>query len=179
MGLPRLLAPAALGAAALALGLLLAAAPAGAQGAQGPRTLPPGEGRDMLATACATCHTLNIIVSMREGPTGWRRHVTNMVMRGAQLNPGEADTVIAYLTANFGPGVPAAGAAAIALPPGPGKELVETRCTACHDLERIAVVKRQKAQWPDLVANMIGRGAAATPQEAQTIVSYLAANFGN
>jgi cytochrome c5 len=121
---------------------------------------------------------LNVIMSMREGPAGWRRHVYNMVTRGAQLTASEAETVIGYLAANYGPGSAPAGAAVAALPSGPGKELVETRCTACHDLERVAVVKRQKADWPALVANMVGRGAVASPDEARTIVSYLAAHFG-
>jgi mono/diheme cytochrome c family protein len=162
---------AALWIAALAIA---AALPARAQG-----VLPPGEGRDVLATACSQCHVLNVIMSMREGPAGWRRHVYNMVMRGAQLTPPEADTVIAYLAANFGPGgAPAANAVVVTLPGGTGRELVATRCTACHDLERVAVVKRQKRDWPALVANMIGRGAVATPDEAQAITSYLAANFG-
>jgi len=168
---------AAFGIAALALAT---AVPAGAQGAPGgaARTLPPGDGRDMLATACSQCHALNVIMSMREGPAGWRRHVYNMVMRGAQLTPREADTVIAYLATNFGPGAPSATTAAPTLPAGPGKDLVEARCTACHDLERVAVVKRQKADWPALVANMVGRGAVASPEEAQVITSYLAAHFG-
>jgi cytochrome c5 len=149
------------------------AMPARAQGA-----LPPGEGRDLLATACSQCHPLNVIRSMREGPEGWKRHVYNMVTRGAQLNAREADTVVAYLAANFGPSAPAASATPVALPSGPGKDLVEARCTACHDLERVAVIKRQKSQWPALVANMVGRGAVATPEEAQAISSYLAAHFG-
>jgi cytochrome c5 len=161
----------ALGAAALAM---LAVLPARAQGA-----LPPGEGRDTLATACSQCHPLNVIMSMREGPAGWKRHVYNMVTRGAQLTAGEADMVIAYLVANFGPTTtPAATAAKVTLPTGPGRELVEARCTACHDLERVAVIKRQRADWPALVANMVGRGAVATPDEAQAITTYLAAHFG-
>jgi mono/diheme cytochrome c family protein len=162
----------------LMLGLALAlaaAAPARAQNA-----LPPGEGGDILAVACSQCHALNVIISMREGPAGWRRHVTNMVMRGAQLTSGEADTVIQYLVVNFGPGGgPAAKATPVALPDGAGKELVEARCTACHDLERVATVKRQRQEWPALVANMVGRGATATPEEAQAIASYLAAQFGS
>jgi len=156
--------------------VILAAAPAFGQGA--PAGLPAGEGRDTVATACSQCHALNVIMSMREGPTGWKRHVHNMVTRGAQLTPREADTVIAYLATSFGPGSPAAGGAAIALPAGPGKDLVEARCTACHDLERVAVIKRQKADWPALVANMVGRGAVATPEEARAITSYLASHFG-
>jgi cytochrome c5 len=156
-------------AAALAIAVV---APARAQGA-----LPPGEGRDLLATACSQCHALNVIRSMREGAEGWKRHVYNMVTRGAQLNAREADLVITYLAANFGPTTPAASATPVALPSGDGKDLVETRCTACHDLERVASAKRQKSEWLTLVANMIGRGAVATPEEAQAITSYLTINF--
>jgi cytochrome c5 len=157
-------------AAALAIAIAVLAC---AQGA-----LPPGEGRDLLATACSQCHALNVIRSMREGADGWKRHVYNMVTRGAQLNGREADMVVTYLAANFGPTAPAASATPVALPSGPGKDLVEARCTACHDLERVASAKRQKTEWSTLVANMIGRGAMATPEEAQAISSYLAANFG-
>jgi cytochrome c5 len=160
----------ALCAAALAIAIAM---PACAQGA-----LPPGEGRDLLATACSQCHALNVIRSMREGAEGWKRHVYNMVTRGAQLNAREADMVVAYLAANFGPTAPAAAATPVALPSGPGKELVEARCTACHDLERVASARRQKSQWPALVANMVNRGAVATPEEAQAISSYLASHFG-
>jgi cytochrome c5 len=66
----------------------------------------------------------------------------------------------------------------VALPTGSGKDLVETRCTVCHDLERVASAKRQKSEWPALVANMVGRGAVATPDEAQAISGYLASHFG-
>jgi mono/diheme cytochrome c family protein len=152
---------------------IVIAIPACAQGAP-----PPGEGRDLMATACSQCHPLNVIRSMREGAEGWKRHVYNMVTRGAQLNAPEADMVVAYLAANFGPTTPAASVVQVALPSGPGKELVEARCAACHDLERVASVKRQKSEWPALVANMVGRGAVATPDEAQAISSYLASHFG-
>jgi len=49
--------------------------------------LPPGEGRDLVATACSQCHTLNVIMAGRDGPVGWKKHVYNMVLRGAQLTP--------------------------------------------------------------------------------------------
>src|SRR5712664_1259670 len=91
--------------------------------------VPACEGRDLMATACAQCHPLNVIRSMREGAEGWKRHVYNMVTRGAQLNAREADMVVAYLAANFGPTAPAASATPVALPVGPGKDLIEARCT--------------------------------------------------
>jgi cytochrome c5 len=155
---------------ALALG---AATPLHAQTAS---ALPPGEGRDRVATACSQCHTLNVIMAGRDGPVGWRKHVYNMVLRGAQLTPREADAVIQYLITNFGPGAPAATAAA--LPSGPGKELVETRCAVCHNLERVTVVKRQKRDWETVVANMYERWGMSAPDEVQAISAYLVAQFG-
>src|SRR5215467_11322988 len=127
------------GALCTAALVVVVAIPACAQGA-----LPPGEGRDLMATACSQCHPLNVIRSMREGAEGWKRHVYNMVTRGAQLNGREADMVVAYLATNFGPTTQAASATPVVLPSGPGKDLVEARCTACHDLERVASARRQK-----------------------------------
>jgi cytochrome c5 len=153
---------------------LVATTQVSAQGA-----LPQGEGRDLVAVACVQCHALTPILTGREGTAGWRKHVHNMVLRGAQLSPSEADTVIRYLAANFGPGAAPPGKVAVTLPAGAGKELVETRCTLCHDLERVAVVKRPRQHWPAIVANMVSRGATATPEEAGTIATYLAAQFGS
>ena len=162
---------------ALAALCVAAATPAHAQTAM---ALPEGDGRDLVAVACSQCHALNTIMVGREGAAGWKRHVYNMVLRGAQLSPREADTVIQYLTANFGPSTPQPAAAkSIALPGGAGKELVEARCSTCHDLERVTIVKRQKRDWPFIVGNMVTRGATATPDEAQQIAAYLVAQFGS
>jgi len=166
--------------AAYIIALLLAgAAPIHAQSA--PAALPEGNGRELLAVACAQCHGLSTIMSMRDGAASWHDHVSNMVMRGAQLTTPEIDTLVAYLAANFGPGTPPATAAKtteVVLPQGAGKELVETRCTACHDLERIVAVKRGKEDWHLIVTNMIARGARVTPAESQTITAYLGTQFG-
>ena len=144
--------------------------------AQTATTLPQGDGRDLAAVACSQCHTLNVLMAGRDGPVGWKKHVYNMVLRGAQLTPREADTVIAYLVTNFGPGAPAAPSAA--LPNGPGKELVETRCAVCHTLERVTIVKRQKRDWETIVANMYERWGQSAPDEVQAISAYLVAQFG-
>ena len=154
---------------------LLAAAPALAQPAN---ALPPGDGRDIVATACTQCHPLTVILAMRDGPIGWKRHVYTMVMKGAQLTPHEADTVLAYLDTNFGPGQRMPPAKPVALPAGPGKELVETRCTLCHDLERVTAAKRDKREWESVVANMLGRFGLSAPDEARAISAYLATNYG-
>ena len=167
----------------LAACLLCAHAPLFGQAT--PNSLPPGDGRTLLATACAQCHGLKTITSIRDGSAGWKNYVQEMILRGAQLTPAETDTLVQYLTKNFGPGSPAAppGAgqektATVSLPSGPGKELVESRCTACHDLGRIATAKRTKDDWELIVNNMVARGATATPDEVRIILAYLVAQFG-
>ncbi|SRR5581483_7041470 len=142
--------------------------------------LPAGEGRDLLASACTACHGLGTIVQMRDGPAGWKHQVENMVLRGAQLNGSEVETVVRYLSANFGPGSqkPMGTQAAVTLPEGAGKQLVEVHCALCHDLGRIAAVKRSKSDWEAVVANMVNRGAQASPEDARAIAGYLADKFG-
>ena len=146
--------------------------------AQPANPLPEGEGRALVATACTQCHALTPIIMSRDGANGWRRHVYNMVIRGAQLNAAETETVIQYLTANFGPGIRLPDPVKVDLPDGAGKDLVETRCIVCHDLQRVAGVKRLKRDWPMVVDNMVMRGATANPEEARTMASYLIAHFG-
>jgi cytochrome c5 len=163
-------------AGALTALLLAAAPPARAQTAG---ALPPGEGRDLVAVACSQCHALDIITSLRNGSAGWTHHVHDMVLRGAQLTQAEADTVVTYLTANFGPGQQLPAPKPVALPAGPGKELVETRCGLCHDLTRITAARRTKREWNEVVAAMFERFGMAAPDEARTIAAYLGARFGS
>jgi cytochrome c5 len=163
-------------AALVALAIAAAVAPSRAQNAN---PLPPGDGRDLVAAVCSQCHYLGTIAKIRDGAAGWRVHVDNMVLRGAQLSAPEIDTVVNYLALNLGPGMNLPPAKPVALPDGAGKNLVETECSLCHDLERVAVVKRDRRAWPVIVADMVAWGAPATPGEAKIIADYLATNFSD
>lgn len=162
--------------ALVALAIIAAVAPSRAQNAN---PLPSGDGRDLVAVACSQCHYLGTIAKIRDGAAGWRVYVDNMVLRGAQLSEPEVETVVNYLASNLGPGMNLPPAKPVTLPDGAGKELVETRCSVCHDLERVAVVRRDRRAWPVIVADMVAWGAPATPGEAKTISDYLAANFSD
>jgi mono/diheme cytochrome c family protein len=170
----RLLFSIGLAALSLALATPLRAQPA--------PSLPPGEGRDVVASVCTGCHTLNTIVQIRDGSAGWRQFVNYMIMKGAQVSQHDSDTIVQYLTTNFGPNSPPAAGApppvVTALPAGAGKDLVESRCITCHDLLRVVASRRQRTDWDAIVANMITRGATATADERQTMVTYLATQFG-
>src|SRR4051794_40675030 len=72
----------------------------------------------------------------------------------------------------------AATAAAQTLPNGPGKEVVEKMCTACHGLENVVRARMTKERWNGVVDDMISRGAVGTDDEFDQVINYLAANFG-
>jgi cytochrome c5 len=164
-------------ALAFALALTAAVTPSYAQ--QGADPLPAGDGHDLVAVACSQCHYLGTIAKIRDGAPGWRRYVDNMVLRGAQLTKPEIETVVTYLAHNLGPGMNLPPAKPVALPDGPGKDLVTQRCALCHNLERVVAVKRERKAWPVIVADMMAQGAPVTDDEAKTISDYLDANFGD
>src|ERR1700756_140944 len=120
-------------------GIALVLAASAPLNAQTPGGLPPGEGRELVATVCSQCHGLGTIMAVRDGPAGWRQFVNYMIMKGAPVREGETETIGHYLAASFGPAQhpPPSPASLAALPAGPGKDLIEARCVACHDLTRI------------------------------------------
>lgn len=75
-------------------------------------------------------------------------------------------------------GAAAQGGAAPSLPEGKGKELVATRCVACHDLNAAVSTRTDAAGWKDIVARMVDNGAQITPADAAVIIAYLAEHFG-
>src|ERR1700730_8557649 len=114
----RLLFSIGLAALSLALATSLRAQPA--------PSLPPGEGRDLVASVFTGCHTLNTVVQIRDGSAGWRQFVNYMIMKGAQVSQHDSDTIVQYLTINFGPNSPPVAGAppplVVALPAATGKD---------------------------------------------------------
>ena len=158
------------------------------------QALPDGEGKALVAAACTQCHGVKAFAQLRDGVAGWKNMVEEMVLRGAQLSPAEADTVVRYLVENYGPAagpfrmgaLPPKNALVsgpvlsqnIVLPAGAGRDVVQQRCGLCHDLGRVITVRRSAAEWERITRNMIERGPQATPEAVQAIVSYLTSQFG-
>ena len=159
-----------------------ATAQAPPNGQAAPKPLPPGDGRDLVIAACTQCHGLDEVVRLRDGAVGWKNVVDYMILRGAQLQPDEAEKVIHYLTISFGPGnnpMQSGAGAVVTLPNAPGRELVVSHCTACHDAGRITGANRTREEWDLTVRTMTAKAnLAATPEETQAMVSYLFTQFG-
>ncbi len=64
------------------------------------------------------------------------------------------------------------------LPDGPGKDLAAHICIDCHDSGNFRRARFTSDQWADSIADMVDRGAKATPAEIDTLLAYLTKNFG-
>jgi streptogramin lyase len=70
----------------------------------------------------------------------------------------------------------------LTLPAGAGQDLVEARCTTCHDLQRIVVKRTTLPEWSHTIERMRGMMAIQnipdiSNQDAATIANYLTASF--
>jgi cytochrome c5 len=96
---------------------------------------------------------------------------TPMAAPSGQANGGGAQA--AGSAANAG----ASAAPGGSLPPGPGKELVESKCTMCHNLDRIVESRRSPSEWQELVTTMEEFGADVSGNDDKVIVNYLSKSF--
>lgn len=59
------------------------------------------------------------------------------------------------------------------LPAGPGKEIIESTCTACHGADLIYGQLRSPEEWGQVVDRMVGNGASLTDDQYKTVITYL------
>jgi competence ComEA-like helix-hairpin-helix protein len=71
-----------------------------------------------------------------------------------------------------------AAAKGAALPEGKGKDLLQRMCTNCHGLEQVTALRYSKKYWGSVVDDMVSRGAEGSDEDINTVISYLARNFG-
>jgi len=64
--------------------------------------LPPGAGKPIVERMCSSCHALKVVTSKRASPEQWAQLVDQMVSRGAEGTDDEIETVVDYLSKNFG-----------------------------------------------------------------------------
>ncbi len=65
------------------------------------------------------------------------------------------------------------------MPEGEGKAMVTSVCSTCHSLGTVLNHRGNQEEWEQKVNEMISRGAQIFPDEMETIVGYLAANYGS
>src|SRR5215475_5973228 len=99
-----------------------------------PQELPEGEGKKLLEERCASCHSLEPVVSLKQSQGAWKELVVKMVGYGAQLDDKEVDVLTEYLTKHFGP----ESSAVVAKPESPeamdAERYIKGSCSSCHDV---------------------------------------------
>jgi competence protein ComEA len=63
------------------------------------------------------------------------------------------------------------------LPDSPGRDLVQTICSECHEPTKVIGQHKTKDEWQAKVTEMLQEDPDVTQQEREMIVNYLAANF--
>jgi cytochrome c5 len=181
-----------------------ASPPPAASPAPKPVELPEGDGKPIATEFCQMCHKLTNLTKAHKDLDDWKDTIHTMIDRGASIPDDKVDVLAEYLAANFGPkdaaaaaGTPAADPATpapstdaaapttpapaktvVELPEGDGKAIATENCQACHKLTNLTKAHKDLDDWKETVQTMIDRGANVSPDQVDTLVQYLAKNFG-
>lgn len=66
----------------------------------------------------------------------------------------------------------------LAAPLADGAMLLTERCTSCHNLDRVTGAPREREEWAQVIARMVGRGAELSDAEQAILLDYLAQTYG-
>ena len=114
-----------------------------------------------MESACASCHSLDVITSKKWDRAKWSEVVPKM----SSLSKEETIDVVGYLARHFGP-------------KDPGKQLVEEICSFCHGLSKLKGQEYTRDEWVSVTKGMIFEGAPVTEEEYSLILDYLEKNYG-
>ncbi len=181
-----------------------AAPPPAASSAPKPVELPEGDGKPIATEYCQMCHKLTNLTKAHKNLDDWKDTIQTMIDRGASIPDDKVDILAQYLATNFGskdavpaantpaaapatpapspdaaaPSAPAPAKAVVELPDGDGKAIATENCQACHKLTNLTKAHKNLDDWKDTVQTMIDRGANVPADQVDTLVQYLAKNFG-
>jgi cytochrome c5 len=150
-------------------------------GQDGPATFDETAGVSLLNSKCTTCHDLSGVERGMYPPEEWVETVDRMMGYGLALTEEEYDTILTTL--GTAPGAAPAGqsaggqeagdAGAAAFDEAAAGQLVDSKCTTCHDLTGIERGLYPAEEWAETVDRMIEYGLALTEEEYSTILTYL------
>jgi cytochrome c5 len=129
-------------------------------------TSKPERGEEIVNTACTTCHDTRAVDTQALDEAAWTKQVKAMIEKGAEVKAADVPVVVEYLTRYHGP-----------LPDGPGKDVVLTVCTQCHDLQRVRRERLSAEGWSEILLAMLNEGAPLTDKDFAAALRYLARNF--
>jgi cytochrome c5 len=124
-------------------------------------------GERVMNASCQGCHDTRRIQTQALSAAGWTKTIDIMVDKGAKVSSDDRPVLVDYLVGHHGP-----------IPDGPGKEIVLTTCTLCHDLRRITRGRRSAQEWEETLDAMLNEGAPLSDEGFQVVHAYLSRYFG-
>ncbi|MBX3193215.1 MAG: c-type cytochrome [Labilithrix sp.] len=142
---------------------------------------PSFDGEAMVASACLSCHSPEMIAQQRLTQAQWNKVVTKMVTWGATLEPADVAPLVAYLSTKhaldggaYAPATLSAAQAAEEIAPqddGPfangdaarGRPIYVDKCSGCHGAEArghigVLLVDRPMLRRASDFARVVRRG---------------------
>jgi mono/diheme cytochrome c family protein len=142
--------------------------------AQDDRSAQIEQGRQVVAQACATCHTtiVRMIQVHKLTAEQWKDTVHFMISRGAQIMPGEIDAVTAFLAESSARASPGGRGGRQQAAAGDAPGILQRNCQQCHELAT-ATNKPASEAWSAVVTRMMAYGAKLSVADQETLVAYL------
>jgi cytochrome c5 len=117
------------------------------------KSSPLAEGKALFEETCNTCHGLDKTLGKTANREGWSATISRMIANGAQLDNGQSEAILGYLTA---------------------KSTFETKCNTCHDLDQPLTAIKSPELWRETVLRMSAmKPGHINDAEAGAITLYL------
>lgn len=130
----------------------------------------PVDGRQVLTSTCAACHTPGAdgkqprISDIRKTPEGWDMTIARMqVWHGVQISAEERRALVKYLadTQGLAPSETAAFRQGLERRPNvadhPPNDNLAQMCARCHSFARVGLQRRDEGEWRKLVNTHLGQ----------------------
>jgi cytochrome c553 len=146
---------------------------------------PRGPVRQVIFKNCTSCHGIDDYAYNALDRAGWnaylgKKHENFQTM----ISDADRAVLLDWLVTRFGPDTKPFPRAYV--PPSiktffsdaEARVLLETVCTACHDLERVNDARFSPDRWRVVVVEMRERGAKLTDEELERLVEWLGRTKG-
>lgn len=134
------------------------------------------KGQELVAEKCGKCHTLERVFKALKTDQGWKETVQRMVsFDSSNISNSQSRQILNYLISQQKRREKLAAEAA-GMRKKIGKNLIKQKCSHCHGLERIYMVRTSPDGWGKIIKNMAEyseQGHFLTSQEQEAVVEFL------
>ena len=131
-------------------------------------------GRQVVNQKCRKCHTLERVYRAFKSKDGWTSTINRMASLDApNISSFDIKQSIHFLINRQ---KSLKGEDENKLNEAIGKTIMETKCTSCHELDRIIQARKEKDNWKSTVNRMInysGDSELLTKKEQKELIQYL------